>query len=293
MAKKISDIVKAMKQTAKKTTKSAQTNKAGNSKKPDFVTAAGLRTWNKIMAAVYAVQGAAILLLSAAKTVPFTVSYLTENPLATEAAGETVWSQATRTVADINLAYIIAAFLFISALVHASAAWWWRAAYERDLSAKVARFRWLAAIPVVSLLFIVLASLVGITSLAILLLMVVLSAAAMLLALVTERYNAEKRSPGRLFCYTRTAVAFAPWAVIILYLAGAYLYGQGMVPSYAISAVMSVFLLSVGAALLFRFQNHKKGKWADRLYSERGYVILGLIAQTALAWIVFFGTLQP
>jgi hypothetical protein len=32
--------------------------------------------------------------------------------------------------------------------------------------------------------------------------------------------------------------------------------------------------------------------WADYLYSERGYMVLPLLAQTVLAWLVYFGTLQ-
>jgi hypothetical protein len=275
--------------TSTRTAKNTKTEKTGSGK----VTTATLRTWNKVLALVYAVQGVAILLLSIAKTVPLTVSYLTENPLATEAAGETVWSQATRTVADVNLAHIIAAFLFISALVHASAAWWWRAAYERELENKVNRLRWFANIPVVSLLFITLAVLVGVSALSVLLMFVVLSALALLLAFVTERQR-QQGKPRLLYCVLSLVAAFTPWAVLALYLAAAHLYGTGAnLPAYVYSALASLLLLSVGAALLSRFQDQKKGAWANYLFSERGYMILGLAAQTVLAWLVYAGTLQP
>jgi hypothetical protein len=40
-------------------------------------------------------------------------------------------------------------------------------------------------------------------------------------------------------------------------------------------------------------QYKKVGPWRDYLYGERFYVILSLVAKTALAWQVFAGTLRP
>jgi len=37
----------------------------------------------------------------------------------------------------------------------------------------------------------------------------------------------------------------------------------------------------------------KAGKWKDYLYGERVYILLSLVAKSALAWQVFFGTLRP
>jgi hypothetical protein len=35
------------------------------------------------------------------------------------------------------------------------------------------------------------------------------------------------------------------------------------------------------------------GRWRDYLYGERAYVVLSLIAKSALAWQVFAGTMRP
>jgi hypothetical protein len=35
------------------------------------------------------------------------------------------------------------------------------------------------------------------------------------------------------------------------------------------------------------------GKWKDYLYGERVYIILSLIAKTALAWLAFIGIFAP
>jgi hypothetical protein len=40
-------------------------------------------------------------------------------------------------------------------------------------------------------------------------------------------------------------------------------------------------------------QYKKVSKWANYLYGERGYIMLSLIAKTVLAWLVFFGVMQP
>jgi len=40
-------------------------------------------------------------------------------------------------------------------------------------------------------------------------------------------------------------------------------------------------------------QYKKIGKWRDYLYGERMYIVLSLIAKSALAWQVFAGTLRP
>ncbi len=40
-------------------------------------------------------------------------------------------------------------------------------------------------------------------------------------------------------------------------------------------------------------QYRRRGKWADYLYGERMYVILSLVAKSALAWQVWAGTMRP
>ncbi len=40
-------------------------------------------------------------------------------------------------------------------------------------------------------------------------------------------------------------------------------------------------------------QYKRWGKWKDYLFGERVYIILSLVAKTALAWQVWAGTLAP
>jgi len=48
-----------------------------------------------------------------------------------------------------------------------------------------------------------------------------------------------------------------------------------------------------GFAVNMYLQYKKKGRWADYLYGERLYMILSLVAKTALAWQIFAGSLRP
>jgi hypothetical protein len=42
------------------------------------------------------------------------------------------------------------------------------------------------------------------------------------------------------------------------------------------------------------FLQYKKiGHWKDYVFGERVYVLLGLVAKTALAWEIWSGTLRP
>jgi hypothetical protein len=40
-------------------------------------------------------------------------------------------------------------------------------------------------------------------------------------------------------------------------------------------------------------QYKKVGKWSDYLYGEQVYIILSLVAKSALAWQVYAGVFQP
>jgi hypothetical protein len=40
-------------------------------------------------------------------------------------------------------------------------------------------------------------------------------------------------------------------------------------------------------------QYKKVGPWKDYLFGERVYIILSLAAKTALAWMIYAGTLAP
>lgn len=268
-------------------------NKSSKTKKTaSKITNASLFTWNKWLAVVYALQGVAILLISTVKTFPLTTSYLTADELASEAAGNTVLISATRTLNDVNIVYLIAAFLFIAAIAHASAAWWCRKFYENDLQGSANRIRWIQSAASTSLMLVVVAMLSGIGDLSTLIMIFALSVVMNLFGLLVETHNANKAKSSHLACAISWIAGVTPWVVLAIYLLGACIFG-GQVPAYVYWVYASMLVLFGGLAANMWLQLKKKGKWANYLYGERIYLILGLAAMTLLAWQVFFGALRP
>lgn len=257
------------------------------------ITNASLHTWNKWLAVLHAVQGVAILLLSTSKTFSLSTSYLDVDPLATEATGSPVLAEATRHLADVNVAYLIAAFFFISAIAHASAAWWCRRYYENDLKKGMNRIRWFEYSASASLMLVAIAMLTGIGDLSALIMIFVLGAIMNLLGLAMEVYNQGKVKPNWLAFNIGGLAGIVPWVALVIYMLGANMYGDGNIPTFVYWIYGSMFVLFAAFAVNMRLQYQKKGKWANYLYGERGYMILSLVAKTALAWQVFFGTLRP
>ena len=55
--------------------------------------------------------------------------------------------------------------------------------------------------------------------------------------------------------------------------------------------MVSLFAFFNVFALNQWLQYRARGRWADYLVGERGYIILSLVAKSLLAWQVFGGTL--
>ena len=66
----------------------------------------------------------------------------------------------------------------------------------------------------------------------------------------------------------------------------------GGVPIFVYVIFITLFILFNCFAINQWLQYRGKGKWADYLYGERVYLILSLVAKSALAWQVFGGTLS-
>jgi hypothetical protein len=83
-----------------------------------------------------------------------------------------------------------------------------------------------------------------------------------------------------------------PWIAIAIYLIGAGGDGGGP-PGFVYAIFFSIFVFFNVFALNMVLQYRGIGKWADYLYGERAYIVLSLVAKSALAWQVFAGTLRP
>jgi hypothetical protein len=245
-----------------------------------------LRRWNAVLGGLHLAQGLAMLALATAFALPVTSSFLTYD----RAAGKLVPD--SRTLFELRIAPLVAAFLFLSAAAHWSLATFGRRWYERELGRGMNRARWLEYSLSSSVMIIVIAMLVGTYDVASLLLLFAANASMILFGWLMEVRNA-KRARVDWTAYRFGVFAGAvPWLAIGIYLGGAA-SGPGGPPGFVYGIYASIFVFFNVFALNMVFQYRRAGRWRDYLYGERVYMLLSLFAKSALAWQVFAGTLRP
>ena len=84
-----------------------------------------------------------------------------------------------------------------------------------------------------------------------------------------------------------------PWIVVGIAFFGAFVASNGEMPDFVVAIYFSIAVFFNLFAINMALQYKKIGKWRDYLYGERMYIVLSLVAKSALAWQIFFGTLQP
>lgn len=276
--------------TRKRPSKSTKVAKQATVKKSK-ISFESLNKWNLVLAVLHFVQGVAVVLLSSTNTLSVSTNYLTLDTLASQ-SGNPVLVAATRNLFDVNLAYLVAAFFFISAIAHLVIATVYRQTYEADLKKGINKARWFEYSVSASIMLIAIAMLSGIYDVSALLMIFALGFIMNMMGLVMEVYNQTAKQTNWLSYVIGCVAGMVPWLVFVIYVTGARMYGGG-VPTfvYYIYATLFIFFSSFAVNMLLQYK--KVGKWADYLYGERVYMILSLVAKSALAWQVFFGALRP
>ena len=241
-----------------------------------------LRRWNALLAFAHAAQGVAILLLANGASIPITWSFVDGPP----ASG----SEQTTTLVELPFGPAVAAFLFLAALDHGlMAAPRVVDRYERNLAQEMNPARWWEYSVSASLMVVLIAMLTGLRDLGALIALFGVNAAMILFGLVMERGN----RPGlpvdwRPFVYG-SIVGAVPWLAIGIQLAHAE--AEADVPGFVIGIFASLFVLFFSFAVNMALQYLRVGPWRDYRFGERVYLVLSLVAKSALAWQVFAGAL--
>lgn len=240
---------------------------------------ARLRSFNLWMGVLHSVQGAAILALATGFSIPIVVHSLTGPP---GSASETI------TLFDLRIDWAVAAFLFISALAHlliASPRLFPR--YRRMLFLGRNDFRWIEYSLSASLMAVLIGLLTGINDVAAVIAIFGANAAMIIFGLVQERY--EHPGGSLLPFWLGSLIGVVPWLAIGVYLSGVGTDSQA--PGFVYAIFVSLFLFFMSFAVNMWLQYRRVGRWRDYLFGERVYVLLSLVAKSALAWQVFAGTL--
>jgi Heliorhodopsin len=256
------------------------------------ITYASLRSWNKYLSVLHAVQGVVILILSASRAFPVTTSYLGVDSLQTQAQGHVVLASGTQQLFDVNLAFLVAAFFFMSAIAHGLMATKLRSMYEADLKKGLNKIRWIEYALSASTMMVAIGLLVGVQDISALLMLFGLTAIMNVMGLVMEVHNQGAKKVSWLSFIAGAKAGTIPWIVIAIYLIGSGVYG-GAVPSFVYWIFGSMFVLFASFAVNMYLQYRKVGNWTNYVYGERVFMILSLVAKTALAWQIFAGSLHP
>ena len=253
----------------------------------DGAVYARLRLFNAAMGALHLLQGLAMLALSSNITFPMRTTFLNSSGPPGSGA-DTV----TRTVFDIRLGPMVAAFLLISSIAHFLLAsprvYPW---YVKNLKRHINYVRWYEYAASSSVMIVVIAMLSGAFDLPTLVLLFSLNATmiffGLMMALHTPTTEKTTWTSFAMGCFA----GGVPWVIIIWYFVGAVLTSHnGNMPGFVYGIIASLFVFFNIFAVNMFLQYKKVGPWRDYLFGERVYILLSLFSKSALAWQVFFGT---
>lgn len=248
-----------------------------------------LRVWNWSMAALHFVQGVIMLAISNASSLPVVTSYLKIDP------NNPVFGIAPlpEHFFDLRLGPAVATFLFLSAVAHFMVAWPLRDWYEKNLLKGINKIRWAEYALSSSVMIVVIAMLCGVYDLWLLTSLFALNAIMNLMGLMMEAHNQTTKKTNWLSYWIGVFAGIVPWIVVIAFFAGAVQSAGVEIPTFVYFIVATIFVTFNIFAINMVLQYKKVGKWKDYLYGEKAYMILSLVAKSALAWQMFSGTLRP
>ena len=247
----------------------------------------GLRRFNAVMGVLHLVQAIVMTLLSNDTTYPIFTNFLTFD------------LDTFSLTPDPKLAYelpfgpSVAVFLLLSAIAHfylSTIGYGW---YVKKLEKHMNPARFYEYALSSSWMIVLIGMLVGIWDLGSLILMFGLNAMMNLFGVLMELHNqTTERTNWTSFIFGCIA-GIIPWVVIVMYFNGALSSTGAEPPAFVYAIIPTIFVFFNIFALNMYLQYRKVGRWKDYLFGERVFILLSLLAKTALAWQIWFGTLAP
>lgn len=250
------------------------------------ITTTLLRKFNVVMAILHAAQGVLVLMLSRSFDLPISGNYLAFNMRSQQL------EPVAKTLFNLSLPMLVAAFFFMSALAHIIIATVYRRRYEQDISRGINKARWIEYAVSAGTMMVAISLLVGVYDLSSLIMIFALVAIMNLMGLVMEIHNQTTKTTNWLSYWVGCLAGLIPWLVIAFYMWLGAANGSSA-PTFVYWIFVSIFVFFNCFAINMFLQYKKIGPWRDYLYGERAYIILSLVAKSLLAWQVFAGTLRP
>lgn len=238
-----------------------------------------LRGYNLAAGTLHLMSGILILILANTFALPVSANYMAGPPGTTR--------RQPVHFGDLRLAWIVAAFFFLSAVAHLLLAGPLRSRYEGELAKSQNPFRWIEYSVSSSLMILAIAQLTGIADIAALLGLIGVNASMIGFGWIQERY--EKPGGGMMPFWLGCGAGVVPWIAI-----GIYLFSPGAnahAPGFVYGIYVSLFVAFNCFALVQYLQYRRVGRFADYLVGEKTYLVLSLAAKSLLAWQIFASAL--
>lgn len=240
----------------------------------------GLRRWNLGLGILHAVQAVAVLLLASDFAITVIASYA-QGPPGTDL-------QPAESVLDVRIGWAIAAFLLLAAVDHVATATVARRRYEADLRRGLNAFRWVEYSLSATLMIVLIAFYNGILEISAVFGIIGANVAMILFGWLQELMNPPGRSRTTMLPFWFGCVAgAAPWVAITWNLVAA----REDVPGFVVGIFVSLFVFFSSFGLNQWLQYREIGPWRSYAFGERSYLVLSLVAKSALAWQIFAGSL--
>lgn len=216
---------------------------------------------------------------------------ITQNYLSFDTATQSL-EPASRVIFDLPFGILVGCFLLVSAIAHGIIVLNSKT-YFSDLEKGINKFRWFEYAISSSIMIVLISTLFGIYDIASLVLIFLVNASMNFFGLVMEQLNVgrEKKNVNWGPFVWGSFAGIAPWIAILIYMLGSGNFS--MVPWFVWTIVGTYFVAFNTFPINMVLQYKGIGKWKDYLYGERVYIVLSLVAKTVLAWLVFFGAMQP
>ena len=247
----------------------------------------GLRNFNTIMGLLHLIQGVFMIIVSNDTTYPIYTNFL-KFDIANRAL-----------VPDPKLWYELpfgigtAVFLLLSATAHFYLSTIGYKRYVENLRKGQNPVRFYEYALSSSLMIVLIGMLVGIWDLGSIILMFGINAMMNLFGIMMEYHNQyTKKTNWTAFIYGSIA-GLIPWIIIVIYFLSAINSSGAKPPAFVYAIIPTIFVFFNIFAINMVLQYKKVGKWKEYIFGEKVYIILSLLAKTALAWMIFAGTLAP
>lgn len=241
-----------------------------------------LRLGNLVLAALHAAQAALVVAIGAELSIAVTAQWADGPPGSALLPPEALF--------DLSIRWAVAAFLLLAAVDHLVVAlpgverW-----YAANLARGINNARWIEYSLSASLMVVLIATFAGVTDGRALLAVAGANAAMILFGLLMERVNSGRDRVDWLPFWLGCVVGAVPWVVIAVSLAGSE--SDGAVPGFVYGIFVSLFVFFSSFAVNQWLQFRRIGPWRRPLVAEWTYLVLSLVAKSALAWQIYAGAL--